>query len=600
MPASVSYRINGKYDASAMNKAKGGIATLEQSAKKLTGSLKGMIVGAVSIGAITKSLKDCSASFLANDKVQNQAMKSLQNNTKMTASAIKSLVKEIDGMAGYFEGSELVNATNIISKYVGTPEEIKQTLQAARDMAADGVMPLDQAAKALGQSFNGNVKSLQKMYPELKNLTEEELKNGAAVEYLANKYKGVEDAMSQTFTGRQAQFSNAVDGLKDAIGGIYQALSFEGQGSLMEPLNNITAWIEDNSNSIINFFIHLPQIAKIALIGIKDIAKRLFDPKEILTIIKKIFDFIVKDLQIIKDLAKNIFTGKGFAASYKEALKAYADAVKDLASDIGEDFSDITNQVKDDIKEILNKDLPKALQNAIDSANIGDGTGTDGNYTETTSAVSSITGLFGDLGTVVQALISSTGWLGVLIQFIGALLSDIQEKSQAVKDFLSIFSVIADKINDSNVVEFTNQVLGPLVHALSNIGTIISSVVAPVLNILAPLLGGFAKAIESFVNVIATIVTAMYNLYVDVNNLIPWNTKMSRKSYSDIWNDSEYTSSSSVAETVTSGTAASYTAARDIYVTINFSNSYVNGDSREIAISLYNEIKSAERLGLIG
>ena len=43
--------------------------------------------------------------------------------------------------------------------------------------------------------------------------------------------------------------------------------------------------------------------------------------------------------------------------------------------------------------------------------------------------------------------------------------------------------------------------------------------------------------------------------------------------------------------------SASYTAARDIYVTINFNQSYVNGDAREIALNLRNEIRTAEALG---
>jgi hypothetical protein len=45
-----------------------------------------------------------------------------------------------------------------------------------------------------------------------------------------------------------------------------------------------------------------------------------------------------------------------------------------------------------------------------------------------------------------------------------------------------------------------------------------------------------------------------------------------------------------------SGTA-SYTAAKDIIVNISFTNSYVNGDAREISIMLRNEIKAAEALG---
>jgi ABC-type transporter Mla subunit MlaD len=45
-----------------------------------------------------------------------------------------------------------------------------------------------------------------------------------------------------------------------------------------------------------------------------------------------------------------------------------------------------------------------------------------------------------------------------------------------------------------------------------------------------------------------------------------------------------------------SGTA-SYTAARDIFVFISYNNSYVNGDERQIALNLRDEIRKAERLG---
>ena len=53
------------------------------------------------------------------------------------------------------------------------------------------------------------------------------------------------------------------------------------------------------------------------------------------------------------------------------------------------------------------------------------------------------------------------------------------------------------------------------------------------------------------------------------------------------------------ASNTTTGAAASYTAARDIYVNINYDHSYVNGDAREIAINLYNELKDCKKLNLI-
>ena len=74
----------------------------------------------------------------------------------------------------------------------------------------------------------------------------------------------------------------------------------------------------------------------------------------------------------------------------------------------------------------------------------------------------------------------------------------------------------------------------------------------------------------------------------------------------DIWNggntdeDNAYLNAalSQSASNIT-GSSASYTAARDIYVTINYDHSYVNGDAREIALSLYNELKDCKKLNLI-
>ena len=81
------------------------------------------------------------------------------------------------------------------------------------------------------------------------------------------------------------------------------------------------------------------------------------------------------------------------------------------------------------------------------------------------------------------------------------------------------------------------------------------------------------------------------------------------KAVDDIWNgggntaeDNFYLNAAilqSASNITGSGSSASYTAARDIYLTINYEHSYINGDARAIAINLYNEIKDAKKLNLI-
>lgn len=58
------------------------------------------------------------------------------------------------------------------------------------------------------------------------------------------------------------------------------------------------------------------------------------------------------------------------------------------------------------------------------------------------------------------------------------------------------------------------------------------------------------------------------------------------------WNNSDYSGIANAG-----GNMANYTAAKDIYININFDHSFVNGDADEIAIALRDQIRRVERLG---
>ena len=128
------------------------------------------------------------------------------------------------------------------------------------------------------------------------------------------------------------------------------------------------------------------------------------------------------------------------------------------------------------------------------------------------------------------------------------------------------------------------------------------------------------NALEYVTRIIATAIYTVewvivngINLIIRALNQIPWVdiAEISGfddygKGVSDIWSaentaeDNAYLNAA-IAQSASSitGSSASYTAARDIYVTISYENSYVNGSAREIAINLYNEIKDAKKLNLI-
>ena len=231
------------------------------------------------------------------------------------------------------------------------------------------------------------------------------------------------------------------------------------------------------------------------------------------------------------------------------------------------------------------------------------GTGTNNNNT-----FNSIMGQFGDFGTIMQSLINSTGWIGILIQMIGSLVSDMKEKSQIFADFLDFFSILANRINDPRVVEFFDRTLVPIMNILGNIASILASIINPLLEAFGPLLENVLKIINVVFNYIGAAAMMLANAFIAISNAFRWLTGAKYTDYYT-WDqigaqangsNNAYTyTPMSTPETNYSSANASYNAARDVYVTINYDRSYVNGDARDIAISIYNEIKSAGQLGYI-
>ena len=95
-----------------------------------------------------------------------------------------------------------------------TEDEAMQIMTVALDMSASGAMSLDTAINQLNATLNGNVGRLGQQNAELKGLTEEELKQGKAIDILAEKYKGLASATVDT----SKQLKNAMGDFKEVAG----------------------------------------------------------------------------------------------------------------------------------------------------------------------------------------------------------------------------------------------------------------------------------------------------------------------------------------------------------------------------------------------
>jgi hypothetical protein len=146
-----------------------------------------------------------------------------------------------------------------------------------------------------------------------------------------------------------------------------------------------------------------------------------------------------------------------------------------------------------------------------------------------------------------------------------------------------------------SVVEALGRVLGSLLNIIMPIVSIllelagfeiILKAVAFILNIIATAFAWVADAIGHVYNFISKFVNKVTFGLVDMGTMATDNFNKMRESIEVERNYDEYQNNSS-----------SSTVQGDMYINIYYNHSYVNGDAREIALNIRDEIRFAESAG---
>ena len=321
--AEIKYKISGKSDTTA-------IAKTQLAMKKLGSEVVNLnkIVGGFAIAKVMQVVSKVTSGATENFLAQNKALQQYNATVAKFGKSLSNLNKIQNEVSrnNFFDGDSINNATKMAVAMGLTEKQIEDVLKASTDLAASGVMPLDQAVKALSFSYSGNVEELKRLNPELTKLTKEQLKQGEAVRIIGQEYKGMADAMANTFEGRDTQWKNSFSDLQAEVGEIIQKVKYFGQGVWLDPINRLSNWLNDNSSKIASFIVTLPENFKIAAVAIKDIVKEIFS-----------IDFWAKNGEVIVEIFKETFiAAKDVATAIMVALmKSLAELVKVVAVNMG-------------------------------------------------------------------------------------------------------------------------------------------------------------------------------------------------------------------------------------------------------------------------
>ena len=196
---------------------KGGLSGAIASAGLALGGI-GLAIGVATkaIKGMVKALDECSEAYKVQLNAERALDTAINNSPYVTGSAskrLKEFASEMQKMSNMGDEEIIPFMTQLIASG-RTEAETMKIIKTASDMASSGAMSFDTAITQLNATLNGNVGRLGQQNAELKNLTGEELKNGKAVDILAEKYKGLTEATVDT----KKQLKNAIGDLKESFG----------------------------------------------------------------------------------------------------------------------------------------------------------------------------------------------------------------------------------------------------------------------------------------------------------------------------------------------------------------------------------------------
>lgn len=236
------YSINAKITADASG-YESGVRKAQKASQNLSKSISGVIqglgksglvgaLGAVGLATggvtavlgiakkafqqVSKTVKECTESYRKQYKAEIALETAVKNSPYFDGSAVKRLkayASEIQSFSNLGDEEVLPMMSKLIAS--GRKEaEVMDIIRVATDMSADGTISFETAVNQLNMTLNGNIGRLGMQNAELKELSEEELKAGKAVQILGDKYKGLAKATADS----SIQLKNSIGDFKELMG----------------------------------------------------------------------------------------------------------------------------------------------------------------------------------------------------------------------------------------------------------------------------------------------------------------------------------------------------------------------------------------------
>lgn len=279
----------------------------QRAGKKLGDNLtKASSAGFRRLGSLAAAAAAAIGSALAGREIirasaqQQQAINDLNSSLVRIGEFSKDTSAELQNFASNLQsvtkfGDEAILSQLSFAQGLGaTAEQSKQIVSAAADLSAALNIDLNAAVRNVGRTLGGFSGELGEVIPELKNLTAEQLRSGAAIDLLAKKFQGLAEREVNTFNGRLAQLRNSFGDVLERIGNIITQ-----SPTVVKGIRLLTTTFDALAT-------RLSSLAERDFIG--DVVRQVAQLIRTLAPLGNAFQFVFRQAQFLGSFIGNVFT----------------------------------------------------------------------------------------------------------------------------------------------------------------------------------------------------------------------------------------------------------------------------------------------------
>ena len=215
----------------ALNETGGAASSFASEMERVAGSggavAAGITAAILAAKKYIETLKQANEAYKVQEKAEKALQKAADNNPYLNRESVQRLkdyASEIQS-ASNFGDEGTIDVMAQLAASGRNESEIMKLVAAAADYAAAKHISLESAVQNLNKSYGGLAGELGDLFPEVKALTAEQLKNGEAVDIIAQKYKGFAQEAADSGTQAKNAFGDFMESVGKIANPFFEALS---------------------------------------------------------------------------------------------------------------------------------------------------------------------------------------------------------------------------------------------------------------------------------------------------------------------------------------------------------------------------------------